>query len=136
MPLACACSFASFCALDSTRLDQGGFTVPAYAAAKGALGQLTKALSNEWSKENVQVNGICPGYIATDMCVASLLLSRPPRSFPPAPWPSVVRDLGAHLLSGVPSYIFFFVLRSQTIPVGWSSTDIRTVACGTCRTGV
>ncbi|KAI0331717.1 NAD-P-binding protein [Cubamyces sp. BRFM 1775] len=46
---------------------QGGFTVPAYAAAKGALGQLTKALSNEWSKENVQVNGICPGYIATDM---------------------------------------------------------------------
>ena len=51
---------------------QGGFTVPAYAAAKGALGQLTKALSNEWSKENVQVNGIVPGYIATDMCVCSL----------------------------------------------------------------
>jgi len=46
---------------------QGGITVPAYAAAKGALGQLTKALSNEWSKDNVQVNAICPGYIATDM---------------------------------------------------------------------
>ncbi|EIM89107.1 NAD-P-binding protein [Stereum hirsutum FP-91666 SS1] len=46
---------------------QGGLTVPAYAAAKGALGQVTKALSNEWSKENVQVNGIVPGYIATDM---------------------------------------------------------------------
>ncbi|KXN92132.1 2-dehydro-3-deoxy-D-gluconate 5-dehydrogenase [Leucoagaricus sp. SymC.cos] len=46
---------------------QGGFTVPAYAAAKGALGQVTKALSNEWSQHNVQVNGICPGYIATDM---------------------------------------------------------------------
>lgn len=46
---------------------QGGFTVPAYASAKGALGQLTKALSNEWSQHNVQVNGICPGYIATDM---------------------------------------------------------------------
>ncbi|KAH6918136.1 hypothetical protein BKA70DRAFT_1246338 [Coprinopsis sp. MPI-PUGE-AT-0042] len=46
---------------------QGGLTVPAYAAAKGALGQLTKALANEWSKENVQVNGICPGYIKTDM---------------------------------------------------------------------
>ena len=43
--------------------------MPAYAAAKGALGQLTKALSNEWSKENVQVNGIVPGYIATDMYV-------------------------------------------------------------------
>jgi NAD(P)-dependent dehydrogenase (short-subunit alcohol dehydrogenase family) len=48
---------------------QGGLTVPAYAAAKGALGQLTKALSNEWSKDNVQVNAICPGYIATDMSV-------------------------------------------------------------------
>jgi len=46
---------------------QGGITVPAYAAAKGGLGQLTKALANEWSKDNVQVNGICPGYIATDM---------------------------------------------------------------------
>ncbi|KAN0127371.1 hypothetical protein V8E53_014803 [Lactarius tabidus] len=46
---------------------QGGITVPAYAAAKGALGQLTKALSNEWSQHNVQVNGICPGYIATEM---------------------------------------------------------------------
>jgi len=46
---------------------QGGLTVPAYAAAKGAMGQLTKALSNEWSAHNVQVNAICPGYIATDM---------------------------------------------------------------------
>jgi len=46
---------------------QGGITVPAYAAAKGGLSQLTKALSNEWSKDNVQVNAICPGYIATDM---------------------------------------------------------------------
>lgn len=46
---------------------QGGLTVPAYAAAKGALGQLTKALSNEWASKGVQVNAICPGYIATDM---------------------------------------------------------------------
>jgi NAD(P)-dependent dehydrogenase (short-subunit alcohol dehydrogenase family) len=52
---------------------QGGLTVPAYAAAKGALGQLTKALSNEWARENVQVNGIAPGYIATDMCARLLL---------------------------------------------------------------
>ncbi|PWN47708.1 putative 2-deoxy-D-gluconate 3-dehydrogenase [Violaceomyces palustris] len=46
---------------------QGGLTVPAYASAKGAVGQLTKALSNEWAKHNIQVNGIAPGYIATDM---------------------------------------------------------------------
>ncbi|KIJ36326.1 hypothetical protein M422DRAFT_34290 [Sphaerobolus stellatus SS14] len=46
---------------------QGGLTVPAYASAKGAVGQLTKALSNEWSQHNVHVNAIAPGYIVTDM---------------------------------------------------------------------
>jgi 2-deoxy-D-gluconate 3-dehydrogenase len=45
---------------------QGGITVPAYAAAKGGVAQLAKALSNEWSARNVQVNAIAPGYIATD----------------------------------------------------------------------
>jgi 2-deoxy-D-gluconate 3-dehydrogenase len=54
----------NFCSLMSY---QGGFTIPAYTAAKGALGQLTKSLSNEWSQYNVQVNGIVPGYITTDM---------------------------------------------------------------------
>ncbi|KAK0203746.1 hypothetical protein DFS33DRAFT_1374170 [Desarmillaria ectypa] len=56
---------------------QGGLTVPAYAAAKGAVGQLTKALSNEWSSANVQVNAIAPGYIETDMNEA--LLASPTR---------------------------------------------------------
>lgn len=46
---------------------QGGLTVPAYAAAKGGIGQLVKALSNEWSPHNVHVNGIVPGYVETDM---------------------------------------------------------------------
>ncbi|WHY68872.1 SDR family oxidoreductase [Neobacillus sp. SuZ13] len=46
---------------------QGGLTVPAYAAAKGGVAQLTKALSNEWAQYNVNVNAIVPGYIATDM---------------------------------------------------------------------
>ncbi|MET3689433.1 2-deoxy-D-gluconate 3-dehydrogenase [Priestia megaterium] len=46
---------------------QGGITVPAYAAAKGGVAQLTKALSNEWAAKGVNVNGIVPGYIATDM---------------------------------------------------------------------
>jgi 2-deoxy-D-gluconate 3-dehydrogenase len=45
---------------------QGGITVPGYAAAKGGVAQLTKALANEWSGRNVQVNAIAPGYIATD----------------------------------------------------------------------
>jgi len=44
---------------------QGGVRVPAYAAAKGALAQLTKALANEWAGKGVNVNAIAPGYIAT-----------------------------------------------------------------------
>ncbi|OBT82345.1 hypothetical protein VE02_08803 [Pseudogymnoascus sp. 03VT05] len=46
---------------------QGGLTVPAYAAAKGGVAQLTKALSNEWAGKGVNVNAIAPGYIATEM---------------------------------------------------------------------
>jgi 2-deoxy-D-gluconate 3-dehydrogenase len=45
---------------------QGGINVPSYAASKGAIGQLTKALSNEWAIHGVNVNAIAPGYIATD----------------------------------------------------------------------
>ena len=45
---------------------QGGITVPGYAASKGGIGQLTKALSNEWASKGVNVNAIAPGYIATD----------------------------------------------------------------------
>jgi len=49
---------------------QGGITVPAYAASKGGVAQLTKALSNEWSGKGITVNAIAPGYIATDMNTA------------------------------------------------------------------
>lgn len=49
---------------------QGGITVPGYAAAKGGVAQLTKALANEWAARNVQVNAIAPGYIATDNTAA------------------------------------------------------------------
>jgi 2-deoxy-D-gluconate 3-dehydrogenase len=45
---------------------QGGLTVPGYAASKGGIGQLTKALSNEWAGKGVNVNAIAPGYISTD----------------------------------------------------------------------
>lgn len=45
---------------------QGGLTVPGYAASKGGIGQLTKALSNEWASKGVNVNAIAPGYISTD----------------------------------------------------------------------
>lgn len=45
---------------------QGGVFVPGYAASKGAIGSLVKALANEWAAKGVQVNAIAPGYIATD----------------------------------------------------------------------
>lgn len=45
----------------------GGETVASYAASKGGVSQLTKALSNEWAQYNIQVNCIAPGSIATDM---------------------------------------------------------------------
>ncbi len=45
---------------------QGGITVPGYAASKGGVAQLTKALSNEWAGKGVCVNAIAPGYISTD----------------------------------------------------------------------
>ena len=44
----------------------GGITVPAYAASKGGIHVLTKALANEWAASNVQVNAIAPGYFETD----------------------------------------------------------------------
>ena len=49
---------------------QGGITVPGYAASKGAIAQLTKALANEWAAKGINVNAIAPGYIATDNTAA------------------------------------------------------------------
>ncbi|KAI0551780.1 hypothetical protein F4679DRAFT_124301 [Xylaria curta] len=51
---------------------QGGLNVPAYAASKGAVGQLTKALANGWADKGVTVNAIAPGYIETEMNTALL----------------------------------------------------------------
>ena len=49
---------------------QGGITVPAYAASKGGVALLTKALSNEWAGRGLNVNAIAPGYIRTDNTLA------------------------------------------------------------------
>ena len=49
---------------------QGGVTVPGYAAAKGGVAQLTKALANEWAPLGINVNAIAPGYMATDNTAA------------------------------------------------------------------
>lgn len=49
---------------------QGGINVPGYAAAKSGIAGLVRALSNEWAGRGVTVNGIAPGYIATDNTAA------------------------------------------------------------------
>ena len=51
------CSLLSF---------QGGINVPGYAASKGALASLLKAFANEWAQHGITVNGVAPGYIATN----------------------------------------------------------------------
>ena len=45
----------------------GGYTVPAYAASKGGVAQMTKALCNEWAGRGLNVNAIAPGYMSTDI---------------------------------------------------------------------
>jgi len=49
---------------------QGGWTIPAYAAAKHGVVGLTRALANEWAGKNINVNAIAPGYFDTEMCAA------------------------------------------------------------------
>jgi 2-deoxy-D-gluconate 3-dehydrogenase len=90
---------------------QGGITVPGYAASKGAIGQLTKALANEWAPYNVQVNAIAPGYIATDNTTA--LRADPDRStsimarIPAGRWgtPDDFKGATLFLASGASDYV-------------------------------
>ncbi|MFH1538935.1 MAG: SDR family NAD(P)-dependent oxidoreductase [bacterium] len=56
----------------------GGLTVPAYAASKGGVAQLTKALSNEWAARGVNVNAVAPGYMDTPLNTA--VISDPTRN--------------------------------------------------------
>lgn len=64
-------------ALASLLSFQGGLRVPAYAASKGAVAQLVKALSNEWAGRGINVNAVAPGYVETDMNAA--LIADPDR---------------------------------------------------------
>jgi 2-deoxy-D-gluconate 3-dehydrogenase len=101
---------------------QGGITVPAYAAAKGGVAQLTKALANEWAGRNVQVNAIAPGYIATDVTTA--LREDPSRNpailarIPAGRWGSPEDLAGAvvYLASPASDYVNGAVL---TVDGGW-----------------
>ncbi|KAM5444932.1 putative 2-dehydro-3-deoxy-D-gluconate 5-dehydrogenase [Microsporum ferrugineum] len=90
---------------------QGGITVPAYAASKGGIAQLTKALSNEWAAKGVRVNAIAPGYIDTDMNTA--LVQDPVRSesisarIPAGRWgkPEDFKGIAVFLASEASAYV-------------------------------
>jgi len=48
----------------------GGKTIPGYAASKGGINQITKAMANDWAKFGIRVNAIAPGYFITDVTEA------------------------------------------------------------------
>lgn len=101
---------------------QGGITVPGYAASKGAIGSLVKALANEWASKGVNVNAIAPGYIATDNTEA--LRNDPDRSqsilsrIPAGRWGETEDFKGAavFLSSSASDYVHGTIL---TVDGGW-----------------
>jgi len=101
---------------------QGGVTVPSYAAAKGGIAQLTKALANEWASKGVQVNAIAPGYMETDNTEA--LRKDPTRSrqilerIPAARWgsPQDIAGAAVFLASPASDYINGHIL---AVDGGW-----------------
>ena len=101
---------------------QGGIRVPAYAASKGGLAQLTKALANEWGAHGVNVNAIAPGYIQTTNTEA--LAADPVRSrqilerIPAGRWGKATDLVGAavFLCSSASDYVHGHVL---AVDGGW-----------------
>lgn len=101
---------------------QGGILVPAYAAAKGGVAQLTKALANEWASKRINVNAIAPGYMATDNTEA--LRNDPTRSkaildrIPAGRWgePEDISGAALFLCSAASDYVHGHVL---AVDGGW-----------------
>ena len=101
---------------------QGGILVPSYAASKGGVAQLTKALANEWASKGINVNAIAPGYMATDNTKA--LRADPVRSkailerIPAERWglPTDVAGAAVFLASEAGNYVQGHVL---VVDGGW-----------------
>ena len=90
----------------------GGYTVPAYAASKGGIAQMTKAFCNEWAKYGINVNAIAPGYMDTPMNTALTDPSNPrfkeiTDRIPAGRWgtPDDVKGIGIFLASAASDYV-------------------------------
>ena len=107
------CSLLSF---------QGGINVPSYAASKGALTSLLKAFANEWAPHGITVNGVAPGYIATNN--TALLRADPDRNtailsrIPAGRWGETSDLAGAYVFLSSPAsdYINGTII---TVDGGW-----------------
>lgn len=101
---------------------QGGITVPAYAASKGAVAQLTKALANEWAAQGVNVNAIAPGYMRTDNTAAlqndEVRNGQVVERIPAARWgePNDICGAAVFLASAASNYVHGHVL---VVDGGW-----------------
>jgi 2-deoxy-D-gluconate 3-dehydrogenase len=101
---------------------QGGITVPAYAASKGGVAQLTKALANEWAALGVNVNAIAPGYVKTDNTAALQKDATRSRQIleriPAGRWaePADIAGAAVFLCSGASDYVHGHVL---AVDGGW-----------------
>jgi 2-dehydro-3-deoxy-D-gluconate 5-dehydrogenase len=101
---------------------QGGILVPAYAAAKGGVAQLTKALANEWTAKGINVNAIAPGYMATDNTSALRQDAQRSRQIleriPAARWgqPSDLAGAAVFLCSSASDYVHGHLL---VVDGGW-----------------
>jgi 2-deoxy-D-gluconate 3-dehydrogenase len=101
---------------------QGGIRVPAYAASKGGVAQLTKALANEWASHGIQVNAIAPGYFSTTNTEA--LQADPTRNrqilerIPAGRWgdPQDLAGAAVFLASSASDYVTGTIL---TVDGGW-----------------
>jgi 2-deoxy-D-gluconate 3-dehydrogenase len=101
---------------------QGGVLVPSYAAAKSGVAALTKAFSNEWASQGINVNAIAPGYMATANTEA--LRRDPERSrqilerIPAGRWgePSDLAGAAVFLSSSASNYVHGHIL---LVDGGW-----------------
>jgi len=101
----------------------GGLEVSSYAASKGGVAQLTKALANEWAPHGVNVNAIAPGYFRTEL-TAPIWRDDPARSaeivgrLPAGRWgePADLAGATVFLASAASDYVHGIVL---PVDGGW-----------------